>query len=374
MWLVIHEEAARTDALAEDLALFHAARGARIPVEILTFPEAQTDNREMREAFNAASDRLAVLSRLRGIENVGRVPPMENADARGVRAPRLQSTLVVLTTPAALLQPVPPLADFAERESTLLRGETRPFQGLLELLRSFDYDSEAVCEAPGQYAVRGGIVDVYPITAHQPYRLDFFGDTLEEIKTLDPVTQRSGESVERITLTAAPRLHTRGTEASLLDYLGAAAQTVIIEPRAVEEIFDLQETGARTPLGAEPETAARESAAAEPGAGTPATLPLLRRRTSLFAFSASATWTSRASCSIPAAPRKHGTRNPFPIIAPIRRTDSWRTNGCRLKRRHAGISWKRWPPGTAKATRLTWWFQRRARSNACANCSRRTKR
>jgi transcription-repair coupling factor (superfamily II helicase) len=277
MWLVIHEEAARTDALAEDLALFHSARGARIPVEILTFPEAQTDNREMREAFNAASDRLAVLSKLRDIENVVRVPPMGNADARGVRAPHLQSTLVVLTTPAALLQPVPPPADFADREISLLRGETRPFQGLLELLRSFDYDSEAVCEAPGQYAVRGGIVDVYPITAHQPYRLDFFGDTLEEITTLDPVTQRSGESVERITLTAAPRLHTRGTEASLLDYLGAAAQTVIIEPRAVEEIFDLQETGARTPLDAGPEAADREPAAAEPAVGSPATLPLLRR-------------------------------------------------------------------------------------------------
>ena len=64
--------------------------------------------------------------------------------------------------------------------------------GLLELLHAYDYDSEAVCEAPGQYAVRGGIVDVYPITAQQPYRLDFFGDTLEDIRSLDPVSQRSG--------------------------------------------------------------------------------------------------------------------------------------------------------------------------------------
>ena len=131
-----------------------------------------------------------------------------------MRAPRLHGTLLVLTTPAALLQPVPPLADFATREAELVRGEHRPFQSLLDLIRSFDYDSEAVCEAPGQYAVRGGIVDIYPITAHQPYRLDFFGDTLEEIRTLDPVTQRSGESVERVTLTAAPRLHTSGLSAT----------------------------------------------------------------------------------------------------------------------------------------------------------------
>src|SRR5690242_10860461 len=74
VWLVIHEEAAQTDTLAEDIVLFHSARGGQ-PLTIMAFPEAQTDNREMREAFTAASDRLAVLSRLRGLENVGRVPP-----------------------------------------------------------------------------------------------------------------------------------------------------------------------------------------------------------------------------------------------------------------------------------------------------------
>jgi transcription-repair coupling factor (superfamily II helicase) len=223
VWLVLHEEAQKTDALAEDIALFHSADNGRAPLEILSFPEAQAG--EMREAFTAASDRLAVLSKLRGIRSVSQLPA-------------LSSQLLILTTPAALLQPVPPPADFASREAELVRGEQRPFQGLLELLRSFDYDSEAVCEAPGQYAVRGGIVDVYPITAHQPYRLDFFGDTLEEIKVLDPVTQRSGEAIERITLTAAPKLHTSGTASSLLDYLPAPAHIGLIEPKSVEELLD----------------------------------------------------------------------------------------------------------------------------------------
>jgi transcription-repair coupling factor (superfamily II helicase) len=255
VWLVVHEEAQRADALAEDIALFHAADGGPAALEIMLFPEAQTDNREMREAFNAASDRLAVLSRLRGLKGVGRVPsPGIDAAARGVRAPRPQgSQLLILATPAALLQPVPPPADFATREAELRRGAGLTFPALLELLRSFDYDSEAVCEAPGQYAVRGGIVDVYPITAHQPCRLDYFGDTLEEIRALDPVTQRSGEPLESITLTAAPLPGGRpgqtpagqkaGTvaspaNASLLDYLPPAAHAVLIEPKALEELFD----------------------------------------------------------------------------------------------------------------------------------------
>ena len=245
---MLHEEAAQTDSLAEDIALFHAAAGNPTALEILAFPETQADSRELRETFNAASDRLAVLSKLRTLS--GSQPSAlaprnrdewraSSADAsRAASTPQRDSSqLIILAKPGAVMQPVPAIADFASREATLRRGETRPFQGLLELLHSYDYDSEAVCEAPGQYAVRGGIVDVYPITAHQPYRLDFFGDTLEDIRTLDPVTQRSGETAAAITLTAAPRLHATAPQASLLDYLPPAAHTVLLEPKELEELF-----------------------------------------------------------------------------------------------------------------------------------------
>ena len=247
VWLVVHEEAQQADSLAEDLALFHAADHGKAALEIMLFPEAQTDNREMREAFNAASDRLAVLSRLRaagsprlqGSQPSALLPDDGQDKYRAGRSQqRHNSQLLILATPAALLQPVPPPADFATREVELRRGANQPFAALLELLRSFDYDSEAVCEAPGQYAVRGGIVDIYPITAHQPCRLDFFGDTLEEIRALDPVTQRSGAPLEVITLTAAPKLHTSGARASLLDYLPPAAHAALLEPKALEELFD----------------------------------------------------------------------------------------------------------------------------------------
>jgi transcription-repair coupling factor (superfamily II helicase) len=239
VWLVVLEEAREADALGEDVALFFGHQGGPGgSLEVLHFPESQADSRDMREAFNAASDRLTVLSKLRGRRIAGRVPPPAEDDARWVRAPRLHDPLVIITTPAALLQPVPPLEDFSSREVALVRGETRPFQALHELLRSFDYDGEAVCEAPGQYAVRGGIVDLYPITAHQPYRLDFFGDTLEDIRVLDPVTQRSGESVGQITLTAAPRLHAAGPPASLTTYLNPRTHAALLEPKALEELFD----------------------------------------------------------------------------------------------------------------------------------------
>jgi len=127
-------------------------------------------------------------------------------------------TLVVATTPAALLQSVPALEAFATRELELAPGQHQSFQALLEKLRELDYDSEAVCEAPGHYAIRGGIIDVYPITANQPYRLDFFGDEIEEIHAFDPVTQRSGEKVASITISATPRLRLDPSKTGIADY------------------------------------------------------------------------------------------------------------------------------------------------------------
>jgi transcription-repair coupling factor (superfamily II helicase) len=183
VWLVVAADLKAAEQLAEDLAFFHEATDKSRSQTTLIFPESMPDTRDMREAFAASNDRFTVLSKLRASRNT----------------PHLSDSLVVVTTPAALLQPVPALEEFATREFTLRRGDKQSFQGLLERLQQLDYDSEAVCEAPGHYAIRGGIIDVYPITATAPYRLDFFGDELEEIRVFDPVTQRSAETVENIT-------------------------------------------------------------------------------------------------------------------------------------------------------------------------------
>jgi transcription-repair coupling factor (superfamily II helicase) len=221
VWLIVAEELKTAEHLAEDFAFFHAASGDPRPCATLVFPESLTDARDMREAFAASSDRLTVLSRLRATRGLTATP----------------DTLVVVTTPAALLQSVPALEEFATRELTLARGQTQPFQALLEQLQQLDYDSEAVCEAPGHYAIRGGIIDVYPITATTPYRLDFFGDEIESIREFDPVTQRSGTSVEQIRLPASPRVKLGESRTGLADYLTPAAHLVFIEPASLDEEF-----------------------------------------------------------------------------------------------------------------------------------------
>jgi transcription-repair coupling factor (superfamily II helicase) len=234
VWLVVAPQLRAAEQLAEDIAFFHAAAGDPRPLQALVFPESLAAGGELREAFAASSDRLTVLSRLRAVRGHSSTP----------------DTLVVATTLAALGQPVPALEEFATRELLLKRGQHQPFQGLLAELHRLDYDSEAVCESPGHYAVRGGIIDVYPVTALQPYRLDFFGDEIESIREFDPVTQRSGAAVESISLAASPRVELARSATGLAAYLNPATRVVLVEPAALER--ELTEAATTTGPGLAP--------------------------------------------------------------------------------------------------------------------------
>jgi transcription-repair coupling factor (superfamily II helicase) len=253
VWLVVTEELKAAEQLAEDIAFFHAASGDKQPLDVLVFPESMPDTRDMREAFAASSDRLAALSKLRVTRQAaGVAASASERSASSARRSASAPRLVLVSTPAALLQPVPALEQFATREFTLTKGQTQPFQALLEKLNELDYDCEAVCEAPGHYAVRGGIIDLYPVTATQPYRLDFFGDEIEDIRAFDPVTQRSGESVESITLSATPRVRLEPSKTGLADYLSPQTHLVFVEPAALDEAFSLLAREAPADGGATP--------------------------------------------------------------------------------------------------------------------------
>jgi len=255
LWLIVAPDTKTAEHLAEDIPFFQslgesesarsqqAARpikGSATPRpnkaapnkwDIVPLPEAMPDTRDMRDAFAASSQRLAVLSKLRELrENASPTCANERTPIKG--------SLTLVTTPSALLQPVPALEALSSREITLRTEQAQSFAGLLEQLQALDYDCEALCEAPGHYAVRGGIVDVYPVTATQPYRVDFFGDEVESIRLLDPVTQRSGARVESITLSATPRVTLDPARSGLADYLPKGRTALVfIEPAELDEVF-----------------------------------------------------------------------------------------------------------------------------------------
>jgi transcription-repair coupling factor (superfamily II helicase) len=97
---------------------------------------------------------------------------------------------VVLTTVNALVQRVPPRHVFHGSAMALaVGGSVRP-EELTRFLEANGYGRASTVMEPGEYTVRGGIIDIYPSGSAEPVRLDMFGDTIESIFAFDPTTQR----------------------------------------------------------------------------------------------------------------------------------------------------------------------------------------
>jgi len=82
----------------------------------------------------------------------------------------------------------------------LSKGDSRDFTGLVSNLVNLGYTRVERCEARGELAVRGGIIDVFPPNADDPIRLDFWGDTLDEIRTYSASSQRSLDEYESVSI------------------------------------------------------------------------------------------------------------------------------------------------------------------------------
>ena len=108
--------------------------------------------------------------------------------------------VVLLTTVSAILQKVPPRAAFKDAMIRLTPGTTVPQTDLLQFFSRNGYRRSGTVREPGEYAVRGGIIDVFPPGAETPMRLDFFGDELETIRLFDAMSQRTVGEETAVTL------------------------------------------------------------------------------------------------------------------------------------------------------------------------------
>jgi transcription-repair coupling factor (superfamily II helicase) len=137
------------------------------------------------------------------------------------RESRSSKPLIVLTTINAAVQKLPTADVLASQALALAPGQSRPMETVLRYLESNGYDRTATVREAGEYAVRGGIVDLFPPGALSPIRLDFFGDTLESIRTFSVETQRSEET--RRALELLPMSEVRLTEETIKGFRRAYA-------------------------------------------------------------------------------------------------------------------------------------------------------
>ncbi|ACB94543.1 transcription-repair coupling factor [Beijerinckia indica] len=164
----VARDSTRARAFGEALAF------AAPDVEILDLPswDCQPYDRVSPNAAIAAK-RMMVLARL--------------ARSRSsLERPRILSTTV-----NALVQRLPPLRFIAANTFSAAPGNAVALDGLAAWLETNGFARSSTVRDTGEYAVRGGIVDLYAPGMAQPVRLDFFGDTLESIRSFDPETQRT---------------------------------------------------------------------------------------------------------------------------------------------------------------------------------------
>jgi len=172
----VARDAARMSAFAEAFGFFASN------VEVLTFPSWDClPYDRIGPSAAVAAQRMATLSRL--------------ANGLDEKTPRL-----LVTTAAALLQRLPPIAIVKKAAYSAKAGNSVEIADLETYFAVNGYQRASTVSERGEFAIRGGVIDVFPPTADEPVRLDLFGDTLESIRAFDPETQRSTKQLKDVSL------------------------------------------------------------------------------------------------------------------------------------------------------------------------------
>lgn len=135
-----------------------------------------------------------------------RVSPHQDIVSQRIRTlhalPSVDRGVLLLTAPA-LMQRLPP-PSYLDRHSLIIRtGDTLALDSFRERLVDAGYRLVAQVEEHGEFAVRGSILDLYPMSSVQPYRVEFFDDEIETVRTFDPDSQRGLQQAESIALVPA---------------------------------------------------------------------------------------------------------------------------------------------------------------------------
>jgi transcription-repair coupling factor (superfamily II helicase) len=165
------------------MARFRAAIGFFNPdIQVLSFPAWDC------LPYDRVSPNAEIVSRR--IDTLTRLA----ADSEGAKR------RIVLTTVNAITQRVVPRKLLRDRSLALKLGLKVPTDRLLSFLQSNGYVRTETVRESGEFAVRGGIVDLFPAGAAEALRIDFFGDEIDALRRFDPMTQRSTAKLDAVVL------------------------------------------------------------------------------------------------------------------------------------------------------------------------------
>jgi len=138
-----------------------------------------------------------------------RIAPGEEVTRRRLLALSLLAQdrpALVVTSPAGLLRPTLPVTLVRDGVMTIRPGDTVSRDALVARLVSLGYRREVAVASTGEFAVRGGILDVFPLDRSRPWRAEWFGDEIEELRAFDVDTQTSVSKLQQVSVMPAREL------------------------------------------------------------------------------------------------------------------------------------------------------------------------
>lgn len=154
-----------------------------------------------------------------------------------------QTPLIVVSYPEALFEKVITRKQLEKNTLKIKKGDSLSLDFLNEMLFTYNFNRTDFVTEPGEFSVRGGIVDVFSFSNNEPYRIEFFGNEIESIRTFDVETQLSTQQLSKITI--IPNIENKQNEEvrqSILEYISKKtlfiAKDIDSFPQKIDKLFN----------------------------------------------------------------------------------------------------------------------------------------
>jgi transcription-repair coupling factor (superfamily II helicase) len=151
-----------------------------------------------------------------------------------------EQPLIILSGLTACLQKLIPPSLFDTLYLMLKKGDSISHEKLTLKLQEMGYTRTPLVSDKAEFALRGGIVDIFPVSSPDPYRFEFFGDEIESIRVFDPIGQKSIKPIDEVHIPPAKELELiekEETLATLFEYLGEKTLVIFDDLLALEDKY-----------------------------------------------------------------------------------------------------------------------------------------
>ncbi len=147
---------------------------------------------------------------------------------------------IIVTYPDAIFEKVVTRKDLEKNTLKIKVEDTLSLDFLNEVLFEYKFKRVDFVTEPGEFSVRGGIVDVFSFSHDQPYRIEFFGEEIDSIRTFDVETQLSTEKINKITI--IPNVENKFSEETRESFLKYVAKDTVVFVKNLDFLFDRLDT------------------------------------------------------------------------------------------------------------------------------------